>query len=182
MRRLLRVTSLLALVGVLAVGEARSQSAGSNAPFTLQQIISLLQGRWTGVEILAMVREDCISFSVTGAAEEALRRAGAGQALLTGLRAACNSTNRERQPAPRAAAQPQGVINITGELPPEWSRIVNQLPPSNNRTITLTPGRAATIIVTAPGWCPDRIDVTLRSGETRPWTPNLRGRPWVGAC
>ena len=182
MRLLFRAVPLVALAAILVGGEARAQSSGSNPPLTLQQIILLLGSEWTTAEILELARADCISFNPV-AAEAELRRAGATPALLMGLRSVCNSANRERPSGPRPpASQPQGVLNIMGELPPEWSRIVNLLPPSNNRTITLTPGRAATIIVTAPGWCPDRIEVTLKSAETRAWTPNLRGRPWVGAC
>src|SRR5215218_6227903 len=149
MRLSVGAISLLALAGILAPREAEAQAAGSNTPFTLQQIVSLLEGKWSGTEILEMVREDCIGFTVTSAAEAELRRAGADAALLTGLRSVCNSANRGR-PAPRPTPVVQGTLSIVGELPPEWSRIVNQLPPSNNRTITLTPARAATVIVTAP--------------------------------
>jgi hypothetical protein len=71
---------------------------------------------------------------------------------------------------------------IEGELPPGWSRTVNQLPMNTNRTITLTPGRTATIVVSAPGWCSERVELALRAGEEHRWTPALRARPWVGGC
>jgi hypothetical protein len=156
-------------------------AAQGGVPYTLDQIVALVEGDWSGTDILALVRDECISFRVTQPAESRLRSAGAGEALVTGLRDVCYRGAPAARTAP-AAPSGQGVVLIEGYLPPGWARIVNELPPNTNRTITLTPGRPAVIVVGAPGWCPDRIDLTLGAGDERRWTPSLRARPWVGDC
>ena len=151
-----------------------------NPPYTLQDVVLLVGGGHSAARILSRVETDCISFRVNDAAVAELEKAGADSALTTGLRDVCYraiATQTAAQPR-----QPQGVLEIIGELPPGWVRIVNELPPNTNRTITLTAGRPAVIIVTAPGWCPDRKELTMEGGEQQSWTPVLRGRPWVGSC
>jgi hypothetical protein len=168
---------LVVLVSVSDPAQAQARSQ----PYTLSQIVSLLQGGWAGTDIIGMVREDCISFRVTGQNETALRRAGADAALLSGLRGVCfrGASPSSGNPTPPPA---RGIVLIEGELPPGWSRRVNDLPVSTNRRIDLTPGRTASIVVSAPGWCPARTEITLRAGEEQRWTPELRARPWIGGC
>jgi hypothetical protein len=167
------VLLLLALVGLPTMAQAQAQAQPAN-PYTLAQLVVLLEGGFSAGEVLRRVGAACISFRLTPAAEAELRKAGADDALLRELRSVCFLT-----PTP---PPPRGMVAIIGELPPGWSRTVNDLPPSTNREIDLTPGRPAIITVTAPGWCPDRREVTLAQGDTVRWTPVLRGRPWVGGC
>lgn len=175
--------ALLPLIAWLCIPHTAQAQAQSANPYTLQQVVTLLEGGWSSADILPMVRSDCISFRVTSQAEATLRRAGADDSLLTGLRSVCNRASGIAPARPGPSRPPaQGVVLIEGELPPGWTRIVNELAPNTNRTITLTPGRPAVIVVAAPGWCPDRIDLTLRAGEEHRWTPSLRARPWVGGC
>ena len=157
-----------------------AQTEPTNPPYSLRDVVLLVEGGHGASRILSRVGPDCISFRMNEAAEAELQQAGADAPLLAGLRDVCYRSigppPSGRQPAP------QGVIEIVGELPPGWSRVVNQLAPSTVRTITLTAGRPAVIILLAPGWCPDRIELTMQAGEQRNWTPALRGKPWVGAC
>jgi hypothetical protein len=175
--------------GILIAAATLAALYTSTAPVTAQQaasayslsdVLVLLQGGHSTPRILNRVREDCIAFRVDAAAGE-LRNAGADQALLDGLQTICY-----RAPASRPAAAPaprdSGYVSIEGPMPPGWTRIVNQSPPSANRQISMTPGRRNTVMITAPGWCPDVIEVTLQAGERRNWTPALRARPWVGDC
>jgi hypothetical protein len=152
-------------------------------PYALQDIVTLLQGGWAGTDILGLVREDCVSFRITSQSEATLRRAGADAALLSGLRNVCfrGATGGGTTGGATPAAA-RGIVLIEGELPPGWSRSVNELPASTNRRIDLTPGRSARILVIAPGWCPARTEVTLGAGEQHRWTPELSARPWIGGC
>lgn len=151
-----------------------------NPPYALQDVVLLVGGGHSAARILSRVEPDCISFRVNDTAVAELQKAGADSTLAAGLREICYravATQTAAQPR-----QPQGVLEIVGQLPPGWTRIVNELPPNTNRTITLTAGRPAVITVTAPGWCPDRRELTLQGGEQQNWTPVLRGKPWVGSC
>jgi hypothetical protein len=178
MKHVLRAVVLF----VVLLGVPDPAAGQAARPYNLQQIVSLLQGGWAGTDILGLVREDCISFRVTGQNETALRRAGADAGLLTGLRQVC-FRGGTAEPTTRNTPPPaRGIVLIEGELPPGWSRRVNDLPVSTNRRIDLTPGRTASIVVSAPGWCPARTEITLRAGEEERWTPELRARPWIGGC
>jgi hypothetical protein len=174
MRIILRCAVLVVVMTSLA------ESAAAQAQtYNLRHIVELLQGQWAGPDILGLIGNDCISFRVSGQNEAALRNAGADETLLAGLRQACYhaaSTPRPQTPAAR------GIVLIEGELPPGWYRVVNELPMSTNRRIDLTPGRTARIVVSAPGWCPARTELTLGAGEEYRWTPALRAKPWVGEC
>jgi hypothetical protein len=173
------IIAAAAIVLLQASGSpAAAQQGGS--PYTLEDVLVLLQGGHSTPRILNRIREDCITFRVDAAAAE-LRNAGADQALLDGLRGICFRGAAARQPAPTAAVD-SGYVSIVGALPPGWNRIVNQIAPNANRQISMTPGRRNTVMITAPGWCAEVMEVTLRPGERREWTPVLRARPWVGEC
>jgi hypothetical protein len=165
---------------LIAPQTLHAQAEPTNPPYSLQDVVLLVEGGHAASRILSRVGPDCISFRMNAQAEARLQEAGADAELLGGLRDVCYRSIAPppsgRQPAP------QGVIEIVGALPPGWSRVVNQLAPSTVRTITLTAGRPAVIILAAPGWCADRIELTMQAGEQRNWTPALRGKPWVGPC
>jgi hypothetical protein len=149
----------------------------------LADVIVLIQrgpNVWPTPRILEVVRPQCIAFEMSNASVARLREAGADDALIAGLRSACNTT----APTTRGTTPPrQGVLEITGPLPRGWTRFVNALPPIENRTVTLTPTVPGTIVVTAPGWCPDTMRLTMQAAtERHEWTPKLRPRPWVGGC
>jgi hypothetical protein len=169
-------------IAFLAMPRAAAQAQQTNPAYTLDDVVVLLQGGHSTARILARVTPDCIAFRVDAAAA-ALRDAGADTALIEALRQVCY-----RAPAARPQQQQQqqsrdmGIFRIEGALPPGWVRIVNEIPPSTNREISMTPGRRNTVIVTAPGWCPRTVEITLQAGEQRAWTPVLRARPWVGEC
>lgn len=170
--QLLKATLLL-VIGLLCVPE---RALAQTNPYTVQQIVVLLEGGFSAAEVLRRVGTACIAFRINASAEAELRKAGADDALLRELRSVCY------RGGPAVPQPPRGVVSIVGELPAGWVRIVNELAPSTNREIDLTPGRPAVITVTAPGWCPERKEVTLPPGDTLRWTPTLRGRPWVGRC
>jgi hypothetical protein len=169
------IAALLAALTAPGAGAAQQTTA---RPYVLEDIVVLLQGGHSTERILARVQSDCISFRVDAAAAT-LTRAGADQALISGLRGVCY---RAPARAPAPAARDSGVVRIEGELPPGWWRSVNELPPSTNRQISMTPGRRNMVLVGAPGWCSDVIEIAVRAGEQRSWTPALRPRPWVGGC
>lgn len=177
-------TAVLVAAALATPAAARAQDR-STPPYTLQQVVALLEGGWAGADILPRLRDSCIAFRVTDSASETLRKAGADPALLGGLSSVCyraESRSSSPNPAPPPPPAPRGFVLIDGELPAGWSRAVNELPPSINRRIDLTPGRSATIVVSAPGWCPDRLEVTTKPGEEKHWSPALKGKPWVGGC
>lgn len=176
--RTLRASILI--LCVIIPQSIHGQAEPTNPPYSLQDVVLLVEGGHGAARILSRVGTDCISFRLNEAAAAELTAAGANAALLEGLRGVCHRSN-EPAPTGRQAA-PQGVVEIIGELPPGWYRVVNQLAPSTVRTITLTAGRPAVIIVAAPGWCPDRFELTMQAGERRNWVPALRGKPWVGQC
>jgi hypothetical protein len=172
--RIIIATALTALV-LPALGAAQEPAA---RPYVLEDIVVLIQGGHSTERILARVRNDCIAFRVDGAAN-ALREAGADDALLSGLREVCF---RARATTPTPARRDSGYVRIEGDLPPGWWRVVNELPQSTNREISMTPGRRNMVLVSAPGWCPVVLEVAVEAGERRSWTPALRPRPWVGSC
>jgi hypothetical protein len=169
------VTAAVAALAVPSLGAA--QQVGVR-PYALEDVVVLLQGGHSAERIIARVRDDCIAFRVDAAAA-ALRRAGADDALIAGLRDVCYRA--PATPAPQVVRD-SGFVRIEGDLPPGWWRVVNDLPPATNRQISMTPGRRNMVLVAAPGWCPDLIDVAVEAGEHRSWTPMLRPRPWVGSC
>jgi hypothetical protein len=166
-------STLLLLIAVVILPAPAAAQNTQTKPYTVALIRTLLEGGFTGAEILAKLRTECIEFAVNAAAITELRNAGADDALINGLPTVCNRSGPQQRP---------GIVSIMGELPPGWQRTVNQLEPSANRQIELTPGRAAVIVLTAPGWCPQRTELTLTAGDSVPWVPNLRPRPWVGDC
>jgi hypothetical protein len=178
-----RALVVLAVALLLLLPRASAAQAQQTSPaYTLDDVVVLLQGGHSTARILARVTPDCIASRVDAAAA-ALRDAGADTALIDALRQVCYRAPAARAPAPAAAqSRDMGIFRIEGALPPGWVRIVNEIPPSTNREISMTPGRRNTVIVTAPGWCPHTIEITLQAGEQRAWTPILRARPWVGEC
>jgi hypothetical protein len=174
----LRRTCVVLLV-LLAGSAAAAAAQQTEAPYTLAEVMDYIEAGWPADRLVPTLNPRCLNFRVAQN-EAQLRRAGADAAMITALRSVCY---RGPVQGPREQPQPQqGALHIRGELPPGWSRIVNQLPPNTNRTVTLTPGRPAVIIVAAPGWCPDRLELSMSANEERNWTPVLRGRPWVGEC
>jgi hypothetical protein len=169
------ITSLLS-IALLVPATVQAQAQSSN-PYTLPLLIRLLEGGFSGEEVLRRVNAACISFRMNASAEADLRKAGADDVLIRELQSSVCYRGVAAPPP-----QPRGIVSIEGELPAGWSRIVNELPPSINREIDLTPNRPAVITVNAPGFCSDRTERTLAPGDTVRWTPTLRGRPWVGGC
>jgi hypothetical protein len=171
----LRSTFFLVLLTLSASQSVLAQTGSQRPPpYPLSEIIPMIEAKFSTDQILREVGNACLGFSV-GTNESRLRNAGADAALITALRGLCSRN-------PEGTPQREGTLNIVGELPTNWTRVVNRIPPNTQRTITLTPGRQATVIVHAPGWCPDTLVLTMQSGENRNWTPALRARPWVGGC
>jgi hypothetical protein len=167
---------VLLLLAVAAVPrDVLAQARGTN-PMQVSDVVDLLSARQPTAGILRLARETCIGFNVDAAAAE-LRRAGADNALIQGLRGVCN-----RWVPPARAPVDSGYVHIEGWLPPGWTRAVNQVPPTDQRRISMTPARANTVVVTAPGFCPETVVITVQAREERTWTPMLRARSWVGEC
>lgn len=171
------------LIGLAAQLHGAAAAQQTNSPYTLQEVLVLVQGGHSAARITSRISNDCIDFRVDAAAAE-LRRAGADDAMLAALRQVCYRAPRAAAPAPggAAASQQRGVVRIEGELPPGWMRKVNELAPNTNREIDMTPGRRNFVTVTAPGWCPATLEVSVQAREQRSWKPVLRPRPWVGEC
>ena len=173
----IRVLLLAACAGAIGSSGAQAQT---NQPYTLADIVDLVQGGHSAERILARVATDCISFRVNADAEEKLQKE---PALIAGLKQACYraapTTTGGRTPPP---APVKGIIDIEGPLPPGWTRTANKLDPTVDRRITLTPGWAAVIVVRAPGWCADTLHVTLQSGQQQKWVPQMKPRSWVDPC
>jgi hypothetical protein len=170
--KFVRLTLILTLLCAAVPGIAAAQRAPS---WSLDEVLTLLEVKLTTEQIMREIGTACLSFR-TASAEERLKQAGADAALLTALRAQCYRAPETNTPVR------MGTLVIVGELPPSWSRVVNQIPPNTNRTITLTPGRRGLVTIIAPGWCSERLELTMTPGEERNWTPVLRPRPWVGEC
>jgi hypothetical protein len=165
--------SLVVLLLGLSVPVAAS--AQVQPTYSLNDVIAMIEAKYSAEQMLREIGTACLGFPVQSN-EARLQRAGADAAIITALRGVCYR--------PPAAGPPprEGVLNIVGELPRNWSRTANRLLPSTVRTVTLTPGRQGTIVVNAPGWCPDTLVLTMQAAESRNWEPKLRPRPWVGGC
>lgn len=174
-------TSLVLLIGLVTQLDGTPTAAQANAPYTLEDVLVLVQGGHSAARIVGRISGDCIDFRVDAAAAQ-LRGAGADDALLTALRGVCYRAPRAATPVATGATPQRGFVRIEGELPPGWTRQVNELPPNTNREIDMTPGRRNFVTVTAPGWCPATLEVTVQAREQRGWKPVLRPRPWVGEC
>jgi hypothetical protein len=166
---------------LLAVAVVPCDGAAQARRMNLMQVpdvVQLLSARQPNAGILRLAREACIGFNVDAAAAE-LRRAGADDALIQGLRGVCNQS-----PAPptTAARVDSGYVHIEGWLPAGWSRAVNQAEPMDQRRISMTPGRVNTVVLTAPGFCPETVVISVEPREQRTWAPVLHPRPWVGEC
>jgi hypothetical protein len=163
---------LLSLAAILAVPAVTAAQAASAV--TVESVIGMLQAGFNNTQILNLASQGCRAFRMTSATESRLKGAGANDALLEGLRGACERLpTREPQPA-------MGVLEIVGYLPPGWERSVNGSFVSTNRIVELT--RTGEIVVRAPGYCPAQTTVTVPPGERQEWAPTMRARPWVGPC
>jgi hypothetical protein len=80
------------LVLVLAVVPAGKAAAQNGTPYTLDQVLGLVQDV-PGERILQMVKGSCIDFRLSSANLERLRAAGADKDLLAGLRSTCNKAD-----------------------------------------------------------------------------------------
>lgn len=172
-----RPVLLLAAVLATAPRDATAQQAAK--PYTLEDVLTLLQGGFSGTRILSTIGEQCISFRVADA-EQQLLGAGGDSALIAGLRNVCYRAAAE--PASTRNTPQRGYVHIIGDLPPGWTRKVNELPETTNRDIDMTPGRRNVVTVKAPGYCPYSIEISVEAGENRNLTPILRPRPWIGPC
>jgi hypothetical protein len=178
--RAARVVMVL-FVGTLATPvSGTAQQATTPQPYTQTQVRQLLEAGIATARIIERLKADCIAFRVDAAAAE-LRQAGADDALLTALRSVCYRAPRAGAAQP--SANPQGFIRIdASELPPGWARRVNALAPTTNAEISMTAGWRNTVVITAPGWCPLTVEMSVQAGEQRTWKPELRPRSWVGSC
>lgn len=80
------------LVGAsLAVVALPARAQGAATPLTLTEVLQLRRSGVPAAQLLQTAREYCLAFAVAGDAERALREAGADDALLGGLRAACST-------------------------------------------------------------------------------------------
>jgi len=89
------------------------QQAGAQErqPYTLDQLVGLLEARLSAGVILEMVRSDCVVFRIDEDAERVLSESGATPYLIEGLRSVCY-----RGPEPEADPEEQAPVSV--EDPP----------------------------------------------------------------
>jgi hypothetical protein len=166
----------IVLIGLLGGSVGRGDAQQAATAYTLPEVVEYIEAGWNAERLIPLLTQRCVNFRVAQA-DAQLRRAGANAAMMTALRNVCY-----RGPAQQRQAVPEGQLHIRGELPPGWSRVANQLPPTTNRTVTISENRPAVLVVSAPGYCPDRLELTMTANEEREWHPRLRARSWVGRC
>lgn len=96
--------------------------------------------------------------------------------------AAAPVRTEEPRERPKREDTRKAVVILDGSLPGGWSRSVNGGAPSSNPTVQLTPRRAATIVVDAPGYCTETRTFQLGPGAEQRWVLAMRERPLVGEC
>ena len=94
--RALRLTrpahvALVTFALAAAPDAATAQSSAPKQPWSLPQVLELVQRGVKSTRVLKLVNQDCIAFEVDSASEEQLRSAGADTALVGGLRSVCNT-------------------------------------------------------------------------------------------
>jgi len=89
----------LALICAIS-GRATAQS--NPKPYTLDDVVAFVQNDVPAARVLSIVKSACINFKVSGSVAERLRSAGANDALIDGLRAACyrGASSKDVEPTP----------------------------------------------------------------------------------
>src|SRR3712207_525594 len=88
---------------VVATLYAAPVAEAQGSPYSLDQVVSLLQGGATGPRVIELVGSNCLSFRVTPTAEQRLRTAGADAPLIRRLRGLCvKLSGASSSPAPTA--------------------------------------------------------------------------------
>lgn len=113
---------------------APAAQAQSN-PYSLDQVVSLLQGGATGPRVIELVRSSCLSFRVTPAAEQRLRTAGADAQFLRSLRGVCaRISGAQSTTRPTRNNEPQTAVRVDTLLMP----VIDTVTLSRIDTVTVT--------------------------------------------
>lgn len=92
---------LLALPGLPALAHAQAANA-----YSLSDIVDLVKNKVPSKRVLALAKENCVSFSFDDDAKSKLRRAGASTSLITDLSSVCGPDNPKPTAADSAKAAP----------------------------------------------------------------------------
>lgn len=101
---------LLALPGVPTAAHAQAASAS----YSLSDIVDLVKNKVPAKRVLALAKENCVSFSFDDDAKSRLRRAGATASLVTELAGVCGPDN----PKPNASADSAKTAAAAPATPP----------------------------------------------------------------
>ena len=92
---------LFALPGLPALAHAQAANA-----YSLSDIVDLVKNKVPSKRVLALAKENCVSFSFDDDAKSKLRRAGASTSLITDLSSVCGPDNPKPTAADSAKAAP----------------------------------------------------------------------------
>lgn len=92
---------LFALPGLPALAHAQAANA-----YSLSDIVDLVKNKVPSKRVLALAKENCVSFSFDDDAKSKLRRAGASTSLITELSSVCGPDNPKPTAADSAKAAP----------------------------------------------------------------------------
>ena len=100
---------LFALPGLPALAHAQAANA-----YSLSDIVDLVKNKVPSKRVLALAKENCVSFSFDDDAKSKLRRAGASTSLITELSSVCGPDNPKPTAADSAkAAPPPAPVAVT---------------------------------------------------------------------
>ncbi|HEY0021498.1 MAG TPA: hypothetical protein VGB24_01255 [Longimicrobium sp.] len=123
-RRTLRLTAAL-VVALLAVGIDPGRLVAQGDPYTLDDVRLWISSGVKTTRILRLVQGRCLAFRIDGDAEAELRRAGAEDALVNGLRSSCQRPPQVAvAPPPPPPPQRSEPSTVGRETPSRYSRRV----------------------------------------------------------
>ncbi|MGH7626733.1 MAG: hypothetical protein ACREOJ_15630, partial [Gemmatimonadaceae bacterium] len=103
---------------------ARAQSSA----YSLSDVVGLVKNKVPGKRVLALVKENCVSFSFDDDTRAQLRQAGATDSLVDELKSVCGPDNPKPSAAPPDSAKPAGAPAPA----PAAAPVVTAVPPPDS--------------------------------------------------
>ena len=79
-----------AALGVFALGCVAISTAAQGKPYSLDDLTGLLKKKVASTRVLTLAKQNCISFNMNSFSENALKKAGGTNDLITGLNSVCS--------------------------------------------------------------------------------------------
>ena len=115
--------SIRAALGACLLAVAASAASAQGKAYSLDDLVGLLKRKVSSTRLLTLAKQNCITFSVTGDAESAIRRAGGSTDLVNGLHDVCGpdhpkvAVDTAKRVAPGAVPIPVAAAPVDTMVP-----------------------------------------------------------------